>query len=287
MTHSSTLSERCGVSITDIVHDGGRLGFLLIHRLGGKPSDLVYVADGLATAGFSVHCPLVYGHGGSRALLGATTWQQWNSSVAAAHDALARRCDAIVVGGLGVGALLALAMAADRPETVKGLTLFAPTFWPNGWAMPWYGSALKLVGSKRLANLFSFDERHPFGIKDDELRGQMLKAQTSDGRSAQDALGRSGGALLEVKWLASHVARRLKQIRQPCLIFHPRHDDRSSLSASQTLQKGLGGMVDLIVLDDSYHLVTMDRQRQLVLERVLEFAEALPRLLAPSPEQVD
>ena len=42
----------------------------------------------------------------------------------------------------------------------------------------------------------------------------------------------------------------------------------------------MGGVVDLIVLDDSYHLVTQDRQRALVLERVLEFADALPQLLS-------
>jgi carboxylesterase len=283
-----TSSAKCGVSIADIVHEGSRFGFLLIHRLGGRPADVAYVADGLARAGYSVNCPLLYGHGGSRALLAATTWRQWYDSVRSAHDALRERCDTIVVGGLGVGAMLALELAIERRETVTGLALFAPTFWPNGWAMPWYGTALKFVGSKRLANLFRFDERPPFGIKDDGLRGEMLAHQAEDGRPPEDVLGRSGGALLEVKWLASHVTPRLRQVTQPCLIFHPRYDDRSALSASHELQKELGGVVDLIVLDDSYHLVTLDRQRALVLERVLEFAGDLPGLVTPSePENVD
>lgn len=283
-----TPSRKCGVAIADILFEGGRFGFLLIHRLGGVPTDVGYVADGLARAGYTVSCPLLYGHGGSRALLAATTWRQWYDTVREAHAALAERCDTIVVGGLGVGALLALELAAEQPERVDGLALFAPTFWPNGWAMPWYGNALKLVGSKRLANLIRFDERPPFGIKDDALRREMLACHARDGRSMEDVLGRSGGALLEVKWLASHVTPRLHQVRQPCLIFHPRHDDRSALSASQSLQHRLGGVVDLIVLDDSYHLVTSDRQRELVLERVLEFAVALPTLGASAtPEQVD
>ncbi len=293
MTINSTATPndsaaKCGVSIADIVHDGGRFGLLLIHRLGGGPADVGYVAAGLARAGHSVNCPLLYGHGGSRVLLAATTWRQWYGSVCAAHDALAARCDTIVVGGLGVGAMLALELAINRPFGVHGLALFAPTFWPNGWAMPWYGKVLKLVGSKRLANLMRFDERPPFGIKDDDLRGEHIRQQSSDGRSPDDVLGRSGGALLEVKWLAAHVTPRLGQVTQPCLIFHPRHDDRSALSASQDLQRAMSGVVDLIVLDDSYHLVTLDRQRDLVLERVLEFAEALPELISPTnPEQVD
>lgn len=270
--------DNCGVSIADIRHDGSRYGFLIVHRLGGSPADVAYVADGLARASYSVQCPLLYGHGGSRSLLAATTWQQWFGSVEAAHDLLAGRCDRIIAGGLGVGALLALRLAAERPDGVQGLALFAPTFWPNGWAMPWYGAALRVIGSKRLANLFRFDERPPFGIKDPELRDAALATVARDGRRRDDVLGRSGGTMLEVKWLANAVSSQLGQVRQPCLIFHPRHDDRSALSASQTLQKRLGGVVDLIVLDDSYHLVTLDRQRQLVLERVIEFAEALPAL---------
>lgn len=286
--HSGDNAAKCGVAIADIVHDGGRFGFLLIHRLGGRPADVGYIAAGLARAGYSVNSPLLYGHGGSCALLAATTWREWYGSVRAAHDALAARCDTIVVGGLGVGAMLALELAIERGSSVHGLALFAPTFWPNGWAMPWYGNALKLVASKRLANLIRFDERPPFGIKDDALRRELLEQQAGDGRPLDDVLGRSGGTLLEVKWLAAHVRPRVSQVTQPCLIFHPRYDDRSALSASQDLQKALGGVVDLIVLDDSYHLVTLDRQRDLVLERVLEFAVALPELITPpNPEQVD
>lgn len=279
-------SGKCGVAIADVVHEGSRLGFLLIHRLGGSPADMDYLSGGLAHAGYSVRCPLLYGHGGSRVLLSATTWRQWYGTVREAHQALAERCDTIVVGGLGVGALLALAMAADGRHRVDGLALFAPTFWPNGWAMPWYASALKLVDSKWLANLIRIDERPPYGIKDDALREAMLKSIGQDGRRREDALGRSGGALLEVKWLARHVSARLGQVVQPCIIFHPRHDDRSALSSSQVLQQRLGGAVDLIVLDDSYHLVTLDRQRGLVLDRLLEFAAVLPELIQQSaPEE--
>lgn len=288
MTSATPNPDKCGVAIADIRHDGGRFGFLIMHRLGGSPADVKYVADGLGEDGYSVDCPLLYGHGGSRALLAATTWQQWFDTVLEAHERLSQRCDVVVAGGLGVGAMLALQLAAERPAKVQGLALFAPTFWPNGWAMPWYGSALRAIGSKRLANLFRFDERPPYGIKDDALRAQSLQNLSQDGRRRDDVLGRSGGTMLEVKWLAQATERRLGQVTQPCLIFHPRHDDRSALSASQMLQKRLGGVVDLVVLDDSYHLVTLDRQRQLVLDKVLDFATALPGLLAPSePVDVD
>ena len=37
----------------------------------------------------------------------------------------------------------------------------------------------------------------------------------------------------------------------------------------------LGGLTQTVVLDDSYHVVTLDRQRQLVLDRTLAFLSLL------------
>ena len=271
-----TNHAKCGVPAEDVFLEGGRLGFLLVHRLGGGPSDMEFVAHGLADSGHTVSCPVLYGHGGSRQLLGATTWQHWYASVVEAHRKLAQRCDKVVVGGLGVGALLALHLAAEKQDAVHGVVLFAPTFWPDGWAMPWYGRILRLIESKRFASLFRLDERPPYGIKDDTLRRALLSNRNDDGRSREDVYGRSGAAFVEVKWLANAVRAELGRIGQACLIFHPRHDDRSRLASSQRLQKQLGGIVDLVVLEDSYHLVTLDRQREVVLERVREFAGTLP-----------
>src|SRR5688572_597398 len=92
--------------------ENGRVGFLLIHGLGGTPVELRFAAQGLTRAGFTVYCPLLEGHGGTEAELNATTWQDWYDSVVAAHDELRARCDMVVVGGLSSGALLALRLAA-------------------------------------------------------------------------------------------------------------------------------------------------------------------------------
>jgi carboxylesterase len=37
------------------------------------------------------------------------------------------------------------------------------------------------------------------------------------------------------------------------------------------LQANLGGLVDTVVLNDSYHMVTLDQQRHVVAERSTEF----------------
>jgi carboxylesterase len=88
-------------------------------------------------------------------------------------------------------------------------------------------------------------------------------------------------SLVAFKSLAESVRRHLPEIRQPTLIIHPREDDMASLANAHEIAANLGGLVDTLVLDDSYHLVTLDRQRRLVCERVVAFAARFAR---PAPQ---
>ena len=60
------------------------------------------------------------------------------------------------------------------------------------------------------------------------------------------------------------------------LSVHPREDDRASLRNRHDLQNQLGGVVETVVLDDRSHVVTLGRQRQLVVSRALDFIAQLP-----------
>ena len=75
--------------------------------------------------------------------------------------------------------------------------------------------------------------------------------------------------------MANSLRKRIGEITQPTLIFHPRHDDQSDISNAFTLQRGLSGPTEMIVLEDSYHLVTLDRQRALVASRSTAFVARL------------
>ena len=75
--------------------------------------------------------------------------------------------------------------------------------------------------------------------------------------------------MLELRWLIRKGRREIGHVGQPALIVHPRNDDRAGLHNLDYLQNNLGGLTLTVVLDDSYHVVTLDRQRQLVLDRRL------------------
>ena len=75
--------------------------------------------------------------------------------------------------------------------------------------------------------------------------------------------------------LVSVVKRQLSKIKTPALIIHPREDDIADIDNAYYLQRKLGGLVDMVVLDDSYHIITLYRQRSVVVERSVEFAHAV------------
>ena len=256
---------------------GGRTGVLLIHGMCGTPAEMRFVANGLARAGYTVHCPQISGQCGSEANVKAATWQDWYGCAERALDELRQECDVVIVGGLSSGAVLALLLAANRPQDIHALTLFAPTLWLNGWTIPWYARLFRIVNQKFLANLIDFPDRHPHGIKDARIREFIKAALSSTDASVAGLPNTPGGAVLEHRWLVRALMKVVSTIRQPTLILHPREDDYAALSNLSYLQRNLAGMVDTVVLDDSSHIVTIDRQRHVVVERSTAFIDRIAK----------
>ena len=256
-------------------HAGGRVGFLLVHGLGGTPVELRFVAQGLARAGFTVYCCQLAGHCASVEDLRLSTWRQWYASVEAAHDRLKPHCDIIIAGGLSMGGVLAMHLAHNRPESVHGLALYAPTLWLNGWAMPWYARILRYVRPTPIKIEMNLPENEPYGIKDERIRAFVVKSMLSADSAEAGVFTTPLRAFANFNSLVAVVKRQLSSIKTPALILHPRHDDIADIDNAYYLQRKLGGLVDMVVLDDSYHIITLDRQRMVVVDRSVEFAHAV------------
>lgn len=254
---------------------GGNVGILLLHRLCGTPVEMRFVANGLAKEGYTVHCPQLAGHCGSADAITQSTWSDWYRSADAALDELRKECDVVIAGGLSTGAVLAVMLAAKNPDKVQATTLLAPTLWLNGWMIPWYARLFRLVRHKSVANLFSFPHHNPHGIKDGRIREFIQRARATRGTAEAGHPVTPGGAVFEHGRLVNAVRKLVPYVRQPSLIVHPLEDDYAGLSNATYLSKALGGSVDLVVLDDCYHIITVDRQRHLVVDAINRFARQL------------
>lgn len=256
---------------------GGRTGVLLFHGLGGTPAEMRDIAEGLHDGGYTVFCPRLAGYTGTYDELKESDWNEWTESAEKALASLRAQCDFVVVGGLSTGAVLSLYLASQQPHSVDGLLLYAPTLWLNGWVIPLHARLFRIVHHKFFANCFDFPDVAPHGVKDPQIRRRIRDSLRSGGEAVAGLPVTPGGAVLEHRRLVQATLRALPFIHQPTLIMHSREDDYAHLNNAEYIQRHVSARVDTVVLEDSYHIIIADRQRDVVAERSVEFIARISR----------
>lgn len=261
-------------------------GVLLIHGLTGTPNEMRLIAKGLHRAGFTVLAVQLAGHCGTQDDLVATRWQDWVASVRRGADRLQQHTNGpLIACGLSMGAVLALALAIDRPQQVAGVVALSPTFRYDGWSMPAYtrlSFLLPLFRTLGIGRRSVFMEQPPYGIKDEALRARVVEQMHSGDSAAAGLPGNPWWSIIELRRLSAHVLARLPQLRSPCLVIHARNDDISSVANAHDIVHGASqAHVELVLLDNSYHMVTIDRDRRTVIARTTEFVARIASGAAP------
>jgi carboxylesterase len=263
---------------TDFFFEGGRSGVLLIHGLTGTPMEMRLLGKGLNRVGFTVHGMQLAGHCGDADDLLATGWRDWYASVEQAADAMLGKVDQLFVGGLSMGALLALKLAADRPRQIAGVGVYGATFRYDGWSIPPLARLsflLPLLKKLGIGRARSFMEQPPYGIRDERLRAQVSTAMLSGDSAAAGLPGNPWYSLAEMYGLAANVRRQLRQVTSPCLVAHASDDDVASLKNAELVMREVNAPTELLLLDDSYHMITIDKERRTLIDRSTAFFDSI------------
>jgi len=263
---------------TDFFFEGGRSGVLLIHGLTGTPMEMKLLGKGLNRAGFTVYGMQLAGHCGDVEDLLATDWHDWYASVEKAAEELLGKVDHLFVGGLSMGALLALKFAAERPQQVCGVGVYGATFRYDGWSIPAVARLsflLPLLKKLGIGRNRSFMEEPPYGIRDERLRAQVSTAMLGGDSAAAGLPGNPWYSLAEMYDLAADVRSRLSQVTSPCLIAHATEDDIASVKNAELVMREVSAPVELLLLKDSYHMITIDKERRILIERSAAFFDAI------------
>ncbi|MEG2045966.1 MAG: alpha/beta fold hydrolase [Comamonas sp.] len=262
-----------------------RTGVLLIHGLTGTPAEMRLLGKGLNKQGFTVYGVQLAGHCGSMEDLVSTRWTDWLGSAESGLQRFAAHVDHVVVGGLSMGALLSLAVAERHPDKVAGVCALSTTFRYDGWSIPVYTKLAFLLPLFRLLGIGRnsvFMEAPPYGIKDEALRARVVEQMNSGDSSAAGLPGNPWWSIIELRALSANVLAQLQKLRSPCLVIHAKEDDISSVSNAHDIERGAtNAHVELVLLDNCYHMITIDRERRTVIAKMNEFVARVANASAP------
>lgn len=259
----------------------GSHAVLLLHGLYSNALELQYVGKRLRAAGFAVYIPEIPGYSATRGHYpsAAGRWENWLTAATDQLELLLERHERVSVGGLCIGANLALMLAAQRGARIDSLLLLSTTLYYDGWSLPWYRFLLPLAYYTPLGRLYAYEEREPFGLKNEQMRrlvaAEMRQRRVS--RAGADRLHSSG--IFQAHRLIRAVKRVLPGIHNPALIVHATEDDVTSLRSVRCLEQRLGShRVERLLLGNSYHMVSLDNEKGRVADRMIEFLGAASTL---------
>jgi carboxylesterase len=264
----------------------GKTGVLLVHGITGSPAEMKPLVRKLTAQGFSVACPQLAGHCSTLKELKQTRWSDWYASLEAAMERLGEECDTLFVSGLSMGALLALKLAADHPDRIQGVATLSATFFYDGWNVPRLRQRflLPLAIYSPLRYFWSYHEPAPYGIKDDRIRNVIAAVYQNDSAGMPEKYGYSefpGVTIRETFRLIRAVKRDLTTIVSPLLIVHSTEDDMASLKNATFLAAGVSSdQVETFYVDDTYHVLTLDKRKDDVAARVAEFFRRIQTAIA-------
>jgi carboxylesterase len=235
-------------------HDGSDVGVLLCHGFTGTPQSMRPWGEYLADRGYTVHVPLLPGHGTTWQEMNGTRWRDWYSCVDAAFRELHETCERVVVGGLSMGGALALQLAQEHGPRISGLVLVNPAVKfddPRTRLLP----VLKhFVGSlEAIGNDVKKD-----GVTELAYTRTPLKAAHSQMNA----------------WPS--VIRDLPEITQPVLLLRSPQDHVVPASSSALILSRISSRdVTEILLEDSYHVATIDNDAARIFDESAKFIEGI------------
>lgn len=237
-------------------HDGGPVGALLCHGFTGTPQSLRPWAEHLAAAGLSVALPRLPGHGTDVREANLTHWEDWYAELDRSLTLLHERCDDVFVMGLSMGGTLAIRLAEQRGADVAGLVLVNPSLLtkrPDRFLLP----VLRWV-----APTWS-------GIASDIKKEGPVEL-------AYDRIPVKAAYQLSRLWLTTRTD--LDRVTQPILVFRSTEDHVVEPDSCAMLREKVASTdVREVLLEDSYHVATLDNDAPTIFEGSLDFVRRLAR----------
>jgi len=259
--------------MSEITQNNSNQLIVLFHGLSSSPMEFNYLSSQLTDAGYRVSTPTIKGYtfGGK-----ATSWKLWLSEAVKHVESLQKNePKPICLGGISLGSTLALAVAAELND-ILGVIALSTTLKYNGWAVPWYRSLIPLGMMIGLGDRFKYKEKDPFGIKNPQIRTYIKRILLRHELSAVGGSYMTLRHMHEGNKLCKHTAKNLSQVDSSILTVHAIDDEiANTFNAQIVKEKSNASLLRQIYLGNSYHMITVDNERETVATEIINFMDLI------------
>lgn len=249
-------------------------GVLLVHGLTGGPAEMQFIGQQLHKRGFTVYGPTLPGHCQDERSLLCTKFEDWLGGLRESLYLFRRKVKEVHAAGFCVGGGLALYLAHSEPTLLKKVVIYSATLNYDGWNVPfyypWARYGIPLLVKLPFVKRLGFSETATYGIKSERVRTAVMGTRLAiEGALPSFPMG----ALYENYRLNKALEKALPLIRTPTLLIHAKEDDVSHPRNADRIQRRHGGRCELVLLDDSYHMLHIDQERHKVADLTADFFE--------------
>ena len=235
--------------------EGGPVGVLLIHGFTGSPPEMRLLGDYLHQRGYTVSGPLLPGHGTTVEDMNRCKWTEWTGHVEQSLADLQARCETVFVGGLSMGSVLTLYLAAHHPELPGAITYSPAVVVAN--RLIYLAPALKHLLPTR-------SQSGESDLTDPEADLRLWSYEQDPVFAAHELLK-----------LIRRVRRLLPQVTCPLLVIHSTLDTAIHPTSAQFTYDRVGSTdKELVTLRNSGHCITVDSEWESVAAKTYEFIQA-------------
>ncbi|WP_119069013.1 alpha/beta hydrolase [Rubrobacter indicoceani] len=234
--------------------EGNDVGVLVSHGFTGTTQSVRPLGEALAAEGFTVAGPRLAGHGTSIEDHAKSTAESWIRSVEEDLAWLEGRCRAVFFAGLSMGGTLSLYFGATRPDLIKGIVPI------NGCAY--------LANPELAAALYSREAPPVLPGVGSDIKMEGVEELAYPGVPVPST--REFAALLNV------TRDLLPTVGCPTLLIQSREDHVVPPGNGPFILDAIASVdKELVWLDDSYHVATLDNDAPRIAALTIDFVKSL------------
>lgn len=253
------------------IHGKSGCAVILLPGLQGTPLELGSIPRKLVELGYAIYYPKIEGY---IAGTGISDYEEWLIQLDGAVELLAQDHQSIALIGLSMGATLALAYQGEN-QKCAGVVALAPVLAYDGWTIPWYYPLLHLIFTLGIKG-WNYKESEPFGLRNLEVRRRVARQVAEQEISEVGASALTAKHLYQGLRLIDFTKSILREIKSKLLLIGSIDDDVVSPQTIELIKQEVASdTVRIVWLGNSYHIITLDNEREIVVNETVEFIDQI------------